>query len=627
MKSTISKKNRCPNHRGLRQRHRAPGVVLLLIATFLSFFPVIHDASAQSVTVSFNKGRKLFEQGKLRAAYKVLSETAKKYPGHQPSQILLGRILFKSGKISAAAKRFSKVSPDSITSDFAYEYGIVMFSVKQCERAQAGFSRVPSNSKLAPLANFYRGICYVREQDWQRASKALLKARGLPGDLEQTRRQALSQVQRQMRAERSGNVGSSNPYIIVPTPPPPVPYQEQIPVDQAPLPPDNRPPPPPPPPPTGFQSSYTPALVYTQVSRSEDMHGTGINDSQVKKSELKLGVKSKYLAEPRSFGAQPYFSFGFDLNQISTDTKGTKITYIAYENDPTTIIEQQSGNTDISATVLEAKLVPEVGYPVTDTIDITGAYTLKETYPDMKADKKASAMGPSGILAYSGESFGIKLSGSLTDSTKEGKPVRTDTVIGGQLTKDFESTSVLASFQQTDSKSAVPLVAGKLADFFGTTTAMTANGTKNWETVSMTAGFSNTTYDTGSPDVFKIGEDQRTVIELSGNKSFDFGGSLTFTVQQATLAAYKKVFDDKTAPTTDPPTPKPQVLVKGDGSEQIFLTVFKLTPLSWITGSLSYRYVTGTYNQSNADYQKEFISSTADLVTEFTMVVSVSKTF
>jgi tetratricopeptide (TPR) repeat protein len=600
----------------------------LLIATFLSFFPVIHDASAQSVTVSFNKGRKLFEQGKLRAAYKVLSETAKKYPGHQPSQILLGRILFKSGKISAAAKRFRKVSPDSITPDFAYEYGIVMFSVKQCERAQAGFSRVPSNSKLAPLANFYRGICYVREQDWQRASKALLKARGLPGNLEQTRRQALSQVQRQMRAERSGNVGSSNPYIIVPSPPPPVPYQEQIPVDQAPLPPDNRPPPPPPPPPTGFQSSYTPALVYTQVSRSEDMHGTGINDSQIKKSELKLGVKSKYLAEPRSFGAQPYFSFGFDLNQISTDTKGTKITYIAYENDPTTIIEQQSGNTDVSATALEVKLSPEVGYPVTDTIDVSGTYTLKETYPDMKADKKSTSMGPSGIFDYSGEIVNLKLSGSMTDSVKEGKPVKTDTVVGGQLTKDFENTSVLASFQQTESKSALPVVAGPMepSAFFGTTTVITANGTKNWETVSMTAGVTNITYNTGSPLVIKILEDQRTVLELSGNKSFDFGGSLTFTVQQATLAAYKKAFDDKTA-SADPAAPKQKVFVKGDGTEQTFLTVFKLTPISWITGSLSYKYVTGTYNQSNADYQKEFISSTADLVTEFTMVVSVSKTF
>ncbi len=600
----------------------------MLIATFLSFFPVIHDASAQSVTVSFNKGRKLFEQGKLRAAYKVLSETAKKYPGHQPSQILLGRILFKSGKISAAAKRFRKVSPDSITPDFAYEYGIVMFSVKQCERAQAGFSRVPSNSKLAPLANFYRGICYVREQDWQRASKALLKARGLPGNLEQTRRQALSQVQRQMRAERSGNVGSSNPYIIVPSPPPPVPYQEQIPVDQAPLPPDNRPPPPPPPPPTGFQSSYTPALVYTQVSRSEDMHGTGINDSQIKKSELKLGVKSKYLAEPRSFGAQPYFSFGFDLNQISTDTKGTKITYIAYENDPTTIIEQQSGNTDVSATALEVKLSPEVGYPVTDTIDVSGTYTLKETYPDMKADKKSTSMGPSGIFDYSGEIVNLKLSGSMTDSVKEGKPVKTDTVVGGQLTKDFENTSVLASFQQTESKSALPVVAGPMepSAFFGTTTVITANGTKNWETVSMTAGVTNITYNTGSPLVIKILEDQRTVLELSGNKSFDFGGSLTFTVQQATLAAYKKAFDDKTA-SADPAAPKQKVFVKGDGTEQTFLTVFKLTPISWITGSLSYKYVTGTYNQSNADYQKEFISSTADLVTEFTMVVSVSKTF
>ncbi len=601
-------------------------MVLLLAAIILSGFPGTPIALAQSVTVSFNKGRKLFEQGKLRAAYKVLAETAKKYPGHQPSQILLGRILFKSGKINAAAKRFKKVSADSITPDFAYEYGIVMFSVKQCDKAQAGFSRVPSNSKFAPLSNFYRGICYVRSQDWQPASKALLRARGLPGNLEQTRRQALSQVQKQLRTERSGNVGNNNPYIIVPTPPPPVPFQDQIPVDQSPLPPDNRPPPPPPPPPTGFQNSYTPALVYTQVSRSEDLHGTGINDSQLKKSELKLGVKSKYLAEPRSFGAQPYFSFGLDLNQITSDAKGSKITYIAYENDPTTIIEQQVSATDESKTVLEAKIAPEVGYPITDSIDVTGTYTLKETYPDMKADKKVSATGPSGSLAYSGESFGVKLSGSVTDTTKEGKPLRTDTVMAGQVTKDFESTSVLTSYTQTESKSALPVVAGPMDAFFGSTTTIVANGSKNWETGSVTAGFTNITYDTGSPLVVKTSEDQRTILELSGNKSFEFGGSLTLTVQQATLAAFKKAFDDKAAPA-DPEAPKQKVIVKGDGTEQSILTVFKLTPFSWITGSLSYKYIMGTYNQSNADYQKEFISSTADLVTEFTMVISISKTF
>ncbi len=601
-------------------------MVLLLSATFLSGLSGAPVAFAQSVTVSFNKGRKLFEQGKLRAAYKILSENAKRYPGHQPSQILLGRILFKSGKINAAAKRFRRVSTDFITPDFAYEYGIVMFSVKQCEKAQAGFSRVPSNSKLAPLSNFYRGICYVRSQDWQRASKALLKARGLPGNLEQTRRQALSQVQKQLRVERSGNVDNSNPYIIVPTPPPPVPFQDQIPVDQAPLPPDNRPPPPPPPPPTGFQNSYTPAAVYTQSSTSEDFHGTGTNDSQSKKSELKLGLKSKYLAEPRSFGAQPYISFGLDLSQTTTDTKGSRITYIAYENDPTTIIEQESSATDKSSTALDTKIVPEVFYPITDSIDITGAYTLKDNYPDMKADKKSSSTGPSGSIAYSGEILDLKLSGSMTESTSGGKPTRSDTVMSGQVVKNFESTSVTASFTQSESKSAVPVAAGVIDSFYGTVQTIAANGTKNWETVSMTAGFTNITYDTGSPLVVKIGEDQRTVLELSGNKSFDFGGSLTMTVQQATLAAYKKALDDKAAPA-DAEGPKPKVVVKGDGTEQSILTVFKLTPISWITGSLSYKYTMGTYNQTNAEYQKEFISSTADLITEFTMVISVSKTF
>lgn len=607
--------------------------ILLVLCTVVSgtVIPPLNlaagTANAESVTDSFNKARKLFEQGKLRSSYKILSGLAKKYPDHQPTQILLGRILFKIGKISAAAKRFRKIGPDEISGDFAYEYGIVMFTAKQCERAQAGFARVPANSKLAPLANFYRGVCYVRSQDWQRASKYLNRAKGLPGNLEQTRRQALSQVVKQLRAERSGSIGSTNPYIIVPTPPPPLPYQPYTPEGAAPVPPDNKPPPPPPPPPTGFQNSFTPAFVYTQTSRTDDFHGTGAKDSQLKKSELKFGFKTKYLAAPRSFGAQPFFSLGFDLNQVALATKGSQVKYIAYENDPGTLVEQQTAADDTSTNYAEVRVAPEIGYPVTSAIDLAGGFTIKEKFPEMKQDKKSSTEGPFGSLSYNGESFGIKGTGSVTDTKAEGKTVKTDTVTAAQITKEFESTSVLASYQTTDAKGAEPPLAGPMpaAAFRGTTTVIVANGTKTWETFSMTAGVTDTTYDTGSPLVIKLGEDKRTVLELSGNKSFDFGGSLTVTIQQATLTGYKNTFPDKTAaPEADP---KPIVYTKAEATEQTVLTVFKMSPLPWLTGSLSYKYINASYTQSNAEYQKDFIQVVPDLSTEFTMVLSLSKTF
>jgi tetratricopeptide (TPR) repeat protein len=630
VKSTISKRK----HGQRPVRLQAVILIMTCIAAAFvfpapsHFFPA-SVALAQGVTESFNKARRLFEQGKLRASYKILAGLAKKYPDHQPTQILMGRILFKAGKINAAAKRFRRLSADSISPDFAYEYGIVMFSDKQCDRAQAGFARVPANSKLAPLANFYRGVCYVRGQDWQKAYKYLRKAKGLPGNLEQTRRQALSQVQKQLSAERSGAVGSgSNPYIIVPTPPPPV-YQSPAygpPDSPAPPPPDNKPPPPPPPPPTGFSTSLTPAIVYTQISRSEDFHSTGVKDSQIRKTEIKLGFKTKYSFAPRSFGAQPYFTLPIDLAQVNTGTKGAKVTYVAYENDPGSIIEQQTGAEDATSNALETKVGPEFGYPVTSSVDLAAGYSMKDSYADMKADKKSSTLGPYGSLALNGDSWNIKGSGSSTDSVNtDGKTTKTVTVLGVTGTKDFDSTSVTGSYQQTEATSTIAPAPGALSDFLGTTTVMSLSGTKNWETFSMTAAFNDTTYATPSPLLIKINEQQKTVMELSANKTFDFGGSMTLTVQQNTLSGYKKVFDDKNAAATE--DPKPKVVISANGTEQVVLTTFKLNPLSWLSGSLSYRYVMASYSQSNPDYQKDFITSVADLTNEFTMVVSVSTTF
>src|SRR5690606_11909459 len=120
------------------------------------------------------------------------------------------------------------------------------------------------------------------------------------------------------------------------------------------------------------------------------------------------------------------------------------------------------------------------------------------------------------------------------------------------------SINILASYQQTESKSAQPVAAGPMAAdvFRGTTTVIVANATKSWETFSITAGATDRAFDTGSPLVIKLGEDQKTILELSGNKSFDFGGSLTLAVQQATLAAYKNAFPDKNAAADADPKPK-----------------------------------------------------------------------
>lgn len=603
---------------------------LLLVSAPYKFETV---AFAQSVTESFNKARRLFDRGKLRASYKILSGLVKRYPDHQPSRILLGRILFRSGKIGAAAKHFRKISPDSIAPDFAYEYGIVMFSDKQCDRAQAGFARVPSSSKLAPLANFYRGVCYVRSQEWEKADKYMQRAKGLPANLEQTRRQALTQIRRELRAERSGVVGpNNNPYLIVPTPPPF--YAPPAPLPGAPVPadgaaqppPDTKPPEPPPPPPIGWNASYTPSFNYTSTHRADDYHNTGLKNTDTNRSEIKLAIKSVYSFAARSFGSQPTFSLPVDFAQINTAAHGATVKYTAYEDDPGSLTEEQTGVTDTVSKSLDTLIAPELAYPVTSAIDMTVSYAMKDSYAGMKPNKKSSTAGPVGSVSFSGESFTLRGSGSSTDTVNvDGKTTKTTVVMGVSANKDFENASISAGYTQTEATSTIPIVAGAVTENIGTNTVITASGTRKWEGFSLTATVTDSSFAPASPLLVRLYENARMTMELSANKSFDFGGSFTLTMQQNTIGSYKLMFADKAAPADA--DPKPQVVINASGTEQVFLGVLKLTPLSWLSGSLTVRQAQTTYTQSNADYQKEFMEAVPDIVTEYIFGFTVTKTF
>ena len=102
----------------------------------------IVDTAFATVTRTYIKADAAFKKGQVRRALKIISGNIKKYPAHEPSQLLLGRIYYRLGKVPQAAKAFGRVSPELLSADMAYEYGITFFITKNCDKAEIGRAHV-----------------------------------------------------------------------------------------------------------------------------------------------------------------------------------------------------------------------------------------------------------------------------------------------------------------------------------------------------------------------------------------------------------------------------------------------------------------------------------------------------
>ncbi len=589
------------------------------------------------MTAQFGKATQAYRAGKLKASYKMLIKIVRKYPDHQPSHLLLGRILYRSGQIGKAARHFKRVPPDMLTPDAGYEYGITMFTAKDCKRAIAGFARVPKNAREKDLANFYRGICHVRQREYQQGQVYLARAQRLPPGLQDSRRQALQFSKRQMRAERQGGASAgANPYLIVPTPPPPAypaydPYAGQVgPPGPSQPPPKPAKAEPPPPPPTGFQNSITPSLTVTQTTTTNDFFGFGNSQTDVGKTDLKLAFKTKYLAAPRASGRQAYFSLGLEAAQSQSNSKSNTTKYIAYENNPADIIEQTTETAPTTSNALNLAVNPEGSFPIGGSMDVTGGFTYKESQPDDAALDKSGSQGPYGSVGIGiGDTIDLKLTFAQTDYLTGSKTTSSDQKIGAEFSKDWETVSADVSVKQTTSESKQPLPPPPvLSTFYGTSLAVDASLTKAWDSFSLT-GAANMTQYTPPSGYIKVDEASSNKFALTADKTFEFGGTASFSASMTQLSAYTRFFDDPAfeADPDDPDAVAPKIAAKADGTAQTFLASFKLTPLDWFFTSASYKQTQREFSIQPPTLQQKFQETVADLITELVLQAGVSKTF
>ncbi len=588
-------------------------------------------AAKETVTQAYGNADKNFKAGNLTAAFSIAAGNLKRFPEHQPSRILVARIYYALGKVKLAAKHFKKIDRDFVAGDFAYEYGISFFSVKDWPRAIQGFKRVSKGSSDAPYARYYLGISYIRLREWQRAEGALARIPGLSPDFEMNRRQILSDLRDVIRRERSGAIIAATPIASMPVAPyygpPPAVAQPPAGTVKAPA----AAPPPKAPIKTGLELTVTPGMSALDKQTSNNYHGYGKDRTSLRKYEATSAVSAKYKFPAFSMGGQPHIGSQVNVAHALSQTVGTGETYIAYADDPQTIVEQVKPTVATSGKTTTGTVIPEIRLPITSFLAGKASYTFTEVYPELDPKRKQTTQGPSGQGELTFDIATVKGTASQLVLTKAGTDFeKTDTSFSGELSHAGEGFNLSLLAQQVDTKVTPAPPEGPvsipLQTFLGVTTTITATVSRTFEDITVTLLAQNIGYETSDGLWVKLDEDQSTKGELGVTYTIGLGLSLQMQAAMTQLNGYKKYVD---APAqgnlADPPSAK--VFAKTNGTAQAISTQFKFAPIDWGYGLVLYKYVTQTFVALDGGLGPAFEKVTPAQTTEFTLQFGVSKAF
>lgn len=143
----------------------------------------------------FEIGQEYYEAGKFVQALNAYDVLLRKYPGHEPAILQLAKTLYRLDRIKDAFNIFSKVNPQHLDPETAYEYAWSFYINKSWEGALYGFQRVPKGHALFDLANYYGGICAIKLKKYEDAEDMLEKAVVLPDKLAKSRSLYIKHVQ------------------------------------------------------------------------------------------------------------------------------------------------------------------------------------------------------------------------------------------------------------------------------------------------------------------------------------------------------------------------------------------------------------------------------------------------
>jgi len=617
------------------------GLTILFLAV-LNFLLLPQSAFGQSVTAEFSKARTLYERGETKKAARILTRLSKRFPDHQPTSLLLGRIYYGAGDVERASRLFAKVGVDLVPPDMAFEYGAAMFADGKCERAIRAFSRVPAGN-TRDIASFYSGVCFMRLKQWHKAGVALRKAQRLPPNLAASRRRLLRTLQDREREDRFGGTGGSTQPWMAPSLPPPVVQlpppgaTPQLPTAPGPggePPKKAKPAAPPPAPKLGFSIAATPGLTATSVQQRDDNHGFRSTDTKGTTTEGTLGLALRYDGAERP-GGQPAFTLNTDLGRYSTKAKGQSTAFKAFDDDPSAVFTEVKEipiavvSTSSDGTALRTldngemydyRVTLGTLQPVSESIDVELRFALYDKFPGMTPDRKAGTRTPSGRFAVELGALTLELNVASTDTLDAKGKSQNDLTIGGRFTRNFETMVLRGGYTNVDTvvPEGRPLVVPKSVG--------TADGSlaRNWESFSLTGTVRHTTR-TPMPEQTLSGALTTLRGELSGRYSLGIG-AVTATGFMAQLGDFRAKGLDHPTETGEDGKPR-KVEALATGAQQGGTIAIRLTPLPWLWLSSGYTVQQSVYSVSDKTLEKKFQAATTEVRTIFTYALGVSKTF
>jgi tetratricopeptide (TPR) repeat protein len=588
-------------------------------------------AQAQSVTQDFARARLLHEKGEREKAARILIRNVKKYPDHQPSLILLGRIYWSLGDSGKAQRLFSRVPPEMIPPDAAFEYGAAMFAENRFERAIKGFSKVPPGP-LRDIAHFYTGVSWMRLKQWHKAGISLRRAEKLPANLASARRRLLRTLQEREREDRFSGAQPWVPSL----PPPPAPPVPQLPQTERPA---GKSPPPkkaePPPLKQGFGWSATPTLTATSVQQRDDNHGfrTTKYEGRTLESTVALGVRHD--SAPRAFGGQAAWTLNLDLGRYSNRVKGESVAFKAYDDDPSAVFTEvkelnvaavTTSYDGLTLRTLDAgetwdgRVTLGTLQPLTESLDLEFKYSAWEKYPGLGRDRKIGTRTPSARLAVEVGTVTLEGNFAMSDLIDVKGTAQNDMTFGVRVTKNYESVILRGGFTHIDTvvPAERPKVVPKSID------TGEASLVKNWESLSLT-GLGRWTSRAPMPGETLAGALVTQRGELTGKWSFELG-SVTATGFYSVLDQF--LFKGLDHPTEVGSEGKPvKIDVAAGGTQQGATIAARLAPLPWLWASSGYTIQQSAWVTADPTLQKKFEAANNELRTIFTWAVGVSRSF
>lgn len=144
-------------------------------------------AKGAGIVVMFAEAQKLYNAGNYNEALVLYDRIVKKYPSHEPSIIQYGKTLYRLDRIPESYNLFARINPQYLDPETSYEYGYASYVVQRWDAALFGFKRVPADSALYDLANYYGALAAVKLKKYGDAEDMLDKAVVLPDKLAKSR--------------------------------------------------------------------------------------------------------------------------------------------------------------------------------------------------------------------------------------------------------------------------------------------------------------------------------------------------------------------------------------------------------------------------------------------------------